>query len=411
MYLLYETAAGYFIFFCLENISYFSNLKNLKFIINDRSNFIKKIKFRAFTPFKTVQNALQNFICLSEGISNKFLLNFLNSQIPSVPQKFSLGIQEPKLAFDISQRNSIKTISNEIIFELMRGIRFYFENILKNFVHKDFKQIQYGMTHIFSQSKMNLSFQKTDYMIIQMSSLLDQLDKDINIFSMIIKEWYSWHFPELIKVISDNYIYSLIVKFIGNKKGFRFSKARELGILLMSEETGKKILEISKTSFGSDIASSDLLIIEKLSKIIILMSEFKHRLIRYLDKKINFIAPNLVALIGENLAAKLITKAGSMQNLAKYSSSTIQILGAEKALFLSLKKKKKTPKYGIIFNSSFLSKINPINKGKISRYLANKCSLAVKIDYFSSNWTNLYGLKLKKQILNILKFPKRKKKI
>jgi nucleolar protein 56 len=96
----------------------------------------------------------------------------------------------------------------------------------------------------------------------------------------------------------------------------------------------------------------------------------------------NAVAPNLAALIGENVGSKLISHAGSLANLSKYPASTIQILGAEKALFRALKTKGKTPKYGLIFNSSYIGRANAKNKGRISRYLANKCAIASRVDCF-----------------------------
>ena len=96
------------------------------------------------------------------------------------------------------------------------------------------------------------------------------------------------------------------------------------------------------------------------------------------------VAPNLTALIGESVGSKLITHSGSLVNLAKYPASTIQILGAEKALFRALKMRTgKTPKYGLIFNSTFIGRAGVKNRGKISRYLANKCAIAARIDTFS----------------------------
>jgi nucleolar protein 56 len=83
------------------------------------------------------------------------------------------------------------------------------------------------------------------------------------------------------------------------------------------------------------------------------------------------------------VAARLISHAGSLTNLAKYPASTIQILGAEKALFRALKTKSNTPKYGLIFHSSFIGKAGTANKGRISRYLANKCAIASRIDCFA----------------------------
>jgi nucleolar protein 56 len=97
----------------------------------------------------------------------------------------------------------------------------------------------------------------------------------------------------------------------------------------------------------------------------------------------NAVAPNLTSLIGEMVGSKLIAHSGSLINLAKYPASTIQILGAEKALFRALKTRGKTPKYGLIFNSSFIGRAGQKNKGRISRYLANKCAIAARIDSFT----------------------------
>merc|ERR1712190_555489 len=100
----------------------------------------------------------------------------------------------------------------------------------------------------------------------------------------------------------------------------------------------------------------------------------------YLKTKMDIVAPNLAALIGETVGARLISHAGSLTNLAKYPASTVQILGAEKALFRALKTKGNTPKYGLIFHSSFIGRAGSKNKGRISRFLANKCSIASRID-------------------------------
>ena len=110
------------------------------------------------------------------------------------------------------------------------------------------------------------------------------------------------------------------------------------------------------------------------------------------------------ALIGDIVAARLISHAGSLTNLAKYPASTVQILGAEKALFRALKTKGNTPKYGLIFHSSFIGKATARNKGRISRYLANKCSIASRIDCFSDFQTTLFGEKLKEQVEERLAF-------
>merc|ERR1712161_149756 len=134
------------------------------------------------------------------------------------------------------------------------------------------------------------------------------------------------------------------------------------------------------------------------------LAEFRKNLSNYLTDKMNVVAPNLSALIGDTVAARLISKAGSLTNLAKAPASTVQILGAEKALFRALKTKGNTPKYGLIFHSTFIGRAQQKNKGRISRYLANKCSIASRIDCFSEEATTVFGEKLRDQVEERLLF-------
>jgi nucleolar protein 56 len=157
---------------------------------------------------------------------------------------------------------------------------------------------------------------------------------------------------------------------------------------------------------GTDISYIDLINIEHFADRVIQLSEYRQKLHYYLIKKMHDVAPNLTSLIGEQVGARLISHAGSLTNLAKYPASTVQILGAEKALFRALKTRGNTPKYGLIFHSTFIGKASAKNKGRISRYLANKCSLAARIDSFSDagQITNKFGEHLKTQVEDRLKF-------
>merc|ERR1712025_1115818 len=131
---------------------------------------------------------------------------------------------------------------------------------------------------------------------------------------------------------------------------------------------------------------------------VVSLHEYRGKLYEYLSEKMEACAPNLAALIGEQIGARLICHAGSLTNLAKYPASTIQILGAEKALFRALKTKGNTPKYGLIFHSTFIGRAKQLNKGRIARYLANKCALACRIDCFSDEATTIFGEKLRDQV-------------
>merc|ERR1719454_2055746 len=137
---------------------------------------------------------------------------------------------------------------------------------------------------------------------------------------------------------------------------------------------------------------------------VVKLANMRKSLHNYLKAKMDLVAPNLCSLIGELVGARLIAHAGSLTNLAKYPASTVQILGAEKALFRALKTKGNTPKYGLIFHSTFIGRAAAKNKGRISRYLANKCSIACRIDNFTDVPTSKFGQKLHEQVEQRLRF-------
>merc|ERR1712198_561848 len=243
---------------------------------------------------------------------------------------------------------------------------------------------------------------KSDNMIIQSIALLDQLDKDVNTFSMRIREWYSYHFPELVKIVNDNYVFAKCVKLLKDRKALLLSisedPAKETEILgkleevLMDSGKAKTVIDAAKASMGMDISAVDLLNIDMFASRVVALADYRKGLSGYLQEKMASVAPNLATLIGDTVGARLISHAGSLTNLAKYPASTVQILGAEKALFRALKTKGNTPKYGLIFHSSFIARAGAKNKGRISRYLANKTSI------------KLFGEKLKEQVEDRLKF-------
>merc|ERR1719340_343521 len=172
----------------------------------------------------------------------------------------------------------------------------------------------------------------------------------------------------------------------------------------MDSAKAKAVVDASKTSMGMDISQVDLMNIDMFANRVVSLAEYRKELAKYLQDKMSNVAPNLATLIGDVVGARLISHAGSLTNLAKYPASTVQILGAEKALFRALKKKGNTPKYGLIFHSSFIGRAAAKNKGRISRFLANKCTIASRIDCFSEQSNNIFGSKLKEQVEDRLKF-------
>merc|ERR1712066_168307 len=150
----------------------------------------------------------------------------------------------------------------------------------------------------------------------------------------------------------------------------------------MGEEIEEQLKESAELSMGCEISEEDLLTVFHLADRVIELSEYRAKLYEYLKNRMEAIAPNLTLLVGELVGARLIAHAGNLVNLAKHPASTIQVLGAEKALFRALKTKKDTPKYGLIYHASLVGQSSAKNKGKMSRMLAAQAALALRYNAF-----------------------------
>uniref|UniRef100_A0A8D0G999 Nucleolar protein 56 n=1 Tax=Sphenodon punctatus TaxID=8508 RepID=A0A8D0G999_SPHPU len=376
--------------------------------------FLSIVKLVAFSPFKSAQSALENANAISEGILHEDLRLLLETYLPAKKKKTVLGISDAKIGAAVQEELGYSCQTGGVVAEVTRGIRLHFHTLVKGLTAQSASKAQLGLGHSYSRAKVKFNVNRVDNMIIQSISLLDQLDKDINTFSMRVREWYGYHFPELIKIASENYTYCRLAKFIGNRKELSEEKLEGMEEIVMDGAKAQAILDASRSSMGMDISPIDLINIASFSRRVISLSEYRKELQEYLRSKMSQVAPSLSALIGEVVGARLISHAGSLTNLAKYPASTVQILGAEKALFRALKTRGNTPKYGLIFHSTFIGRAGAKNKGRISRYLANKCTIASRIDCFSEVPTSVFGDKLREQVEERLAFyetgePPRKK--
>uniref|UniRef100_A0A182N439 Nucleolar protein 56 n=1 Tax=Anopheles dirus TaxID=7168 RepID=A0A182N439_9DIPT len=406
LYVLYEHAAGFGLFVVKEFEEIGMLLPQVEASILDLSRFNSIVKLVGFHPFKTAVAALNNVNAISEGLLPDDLSGFLDTTLPKASGKKSvtLGVADAKLGAAIAEALGVQCSHIGAVPEILRGIRQHFPQLVKGFTNQSAAVAQLGLGHSYSRCKVKFNVHRSDNMIIQSIALLDQLDKDVNTFSMRIREWYSYHFPELVKVVSDNYMFAKVAHFVKDRKSLSAESLPALEEILMDSEKAQAVLDAAKMSMGMDISVIDLLNIEMFAKRVINLSDYRQQLAGYLHSKMNNVAPNLQALIGDQVGARLISKAGSLTNLAKYPASTVQILGAEKALFRALKTKSNTPKYGLLFNSSFIGRANAKNKGRISRFLANKCTIASRIDCFTETPTTVFGEALKQQVEDRLKF-------
>ncbi|KAF4556224.1 snoRNA-binding domain-containing protein 1 [Elsinoe fawcettii] len=411
-YLLHESSVGYAVFkVTLQGDSVGIRLKEVQEQSKDLSKFGKIVSLISFAPFTGASQALENANDISEGLVSPFLRTVLEAALPKPGKKskVSIGVTDKNLAgglkdtFPGLQCETGET--SEVVADLLRGIRLHSAKLLKQLQDGDVERAQLGLGHAYSRAKVKFSVQKNDNHIIQAIATIDQLDKACNTFAMRVREWYGWHFPELVKIVSDNGTYAKLALFIKDKKTLTEDSLHDLAAIVDDDEAiARSIIDAARVSMGQDISEEDMENVMAFAKRVVSLTTYRKTVGSYLVSKMSVVAPNLAALIGETVGARLISKAGSLTNLAKYPASTVQILGAEKALFRALKTKGNTPKYGLIYHSSFIGRAGPKNKGRISRFLANKTSIASRIDNFSETPTTKFGLALRDQVEERLEF-------
>lgn len=383
MLLLFETPAGFALFKVLDE-GKLSQVDDLwkEFAVPDSAR--KVVKLKAFDKFENTAEALSAATLLIDSKPSKGLRKFLKSHCKGE----TLAVADSKLGNAIKEKLQIDCVHSNAVMELMRGVRSQLTELISGLGTQDLAPMSLGLSHSLSRYKLKFSPEKVDTMIIQAIGLLDDLDKELNTYAMRVREWYGWHFPELAKIVQDNILYAKTVKLMGD----RVNAAKLDFSEVLPEEVEAELKEASMISMGTEVSELDLINIKELCEQVLSLAEYRAQLYDYLKSRMNTIAPNLTALVGELVGARLIAHGGSLINLAKQPGSTVQILGAEKALFRALKTKHATPKYGLIYHASLIGQAAPKHKGKISRSLAAKTALAIRYDALGDNPDNSMGL-------------------
>ncbi|BEJ15779.1 hypothetical protein CspHIS471_0503840 [Cutaneotrichosporon sp. HIS471] len=353
----------------------------------------KALKLQALQRFTSTAAAVEDLAAIQDGRLTETLEKFISDAAAGGDDKKKkkkkveemLIVSEPKLAATITKSLKIPVLSDSTTQDLYRGIRQQLSSLLGGIDQKDLNTMALGLGHSLSRFKLKFSTDKVDTMVIQAIALLDDLDKEINIYSMRVKEWFGWHFPEMGKIITDNLAYARIIKAMG----FRTNAATTDFSMILPEELEASVKQAAELSMGTEISDTDMAHIDSLCDQVISITEYRTQLSEYLRNRMQAIAPNLTALVGELVGARLISHAGSLMNLAKFPASTVQILGAEKALFRALKTKHDTPKYGIIYHASLVGQAPQKLKGKMARMTATKASLSIRVDALSDADTKM----------------------
>lgn len=335
-----------------------------------------RLKLKKFVKFDSAAMALEEAAAVSQGQIPP-LLNSLLEELKS-EKKASLAIADIKLGTAISNLDelNITPVAGSNTLDLFRAVREHVSSLIPGLEQDVLDRMTLGLSHSMSRHKLKFSPDKVDSMIIQAIKMLDDIDKELNVYAMRTKEWYGWHFPEMAKTLNDNLAYARVVRAVGMRDNFKDADLSDI----LPEDVEAALKASAELSMGVEITEDDLKNAVELADQVIKFTEYRANLTSYLESRMRAIAPNLTALVGYLVGARLIAHAGSVLSLAKAPGSTIQILGAEKALFRALKTKKDTPKYGIMYHSSLVGQATGKNKGKIARMLSAKVALGLRVD-------------------------------
>ncbi|MCW3983116.1 MAG: C/D box methylation guide ribonucleoprotein complex aNOP56 subunit [Candidatus Bathyarchaeota archaeon] len=234
---------------------------------------------------------------------------------------------------------------------------------------------------------------KRDLIVSQGIQTLDSLDQTVNLFMGRLREWYGVYFPELDRLIEKHETYARLVMNIGDRENFTVETLEAENI---PKERTELVAKAAEASMGADIAESDLAQVQALAKDVLAFYNLRKSMEDYVDRTMEEVAPNVRAVAGALLGARMISMAGGLQNLAMRPASTIQVLGAEKALFRSLKTGARPPKHGLIFQHTLLHDAKRWQRGKIARVIAGKLAIAARADAFGEK--HYIGDQLKEEI-------------
>lgn len=283
---------------------------------------------------------------------------------------------------DIAERLGSRSVEEERLakklkgYEIDRSVGNMAEQALKQQSRQlalKFKWTKNGAEYNQILSKVNilltkdkLRTKKADRMLMQAIGVLDETDRVINVFVERLREWYGLYYPEGERHTSNHEEFARVV-LVGRREDIE----------------DKHLAAMAKKTAGMEFSLEDITQMQAFAKNILDLFNTRKGLEKYINMSAKEVAPNTTAIAGPLLAARLLSLAGGLEKMARMPSSSIQLLGAEKALFRHLKGGGKAPKYGILFSHPLVQQAAPEKKGKVARLVAAKLSLAAKTDHFS----------------------------
>src|SRR5688572_5858246 len=351
-------------------------------------------------------NNLINSVRFSNPVGS-FRLAKSGSKLPEIMQLIDklnsyddILVNEPSLAFHLRQAGlNSHTMSQEKQDEIQNTKPLLI--VSSKFADSETQAMQLlrNFAIELSSSKVKETSEKLDLHIIQSITALDELDKIINTVGARMREWYGLHFPELDNLVSSLVVYADIVSRAGLRENIVVEILQSIGL---QDRKVEVVLDAARRSKGGDMTPENLAIVKRLADEVIAQSDLRRVLADHIEAAMETVAPNVKELLTAAVGARIISKAGSLARLAALPASTIQILGAEKALFRALKTGARPPKHGLLFQHPLIHSAPKWQRGKIARAVASKVAIAARIDYYRHNGkdSTVYG-KLKIRINEI----------
>ncbi|MBP2144146.1 nucleolar protein 56 [Methanococcus voltae] len=301
------------------------------------------------------------------------------------------------ISFEASKIRPENDAMRSVMYEL--GLEYgVFEDLEDDFLNK-----MNEWTVQYTKMMMKRSSQAKDKLIVQTVNALDNLDETLNLFSERLREWYSLYFPEMDNIVKKQDAYVQLVSEYGFRENYTRTRLKEE----MPQNLARTLSLAAKKSMGAEISEVDLQIIKSLANEIHNLYKYREELQAYLEVSMTEVAPNLTKIAGPSIGARLISLAGGMDRLSILPGSTIQVIGAEKALFAHLRERADSPKHGIIFQHPYIQGATGWTRGKISRAIACKMSIAIKADMSGNYIADTLSEQIDKKVADIkVKFPK-----
>ncbi len=339
-------------------------------LLDDRKAPISKL------PFPKEERA-KKFLDASSGVISPEEKNWLSSNL----RAGDTLVADQALAQSVKDLASIgfEVIADSEQRELRRN---QISLLVQGGVASSIEEAEEGIREVsveLSSLRIKEMSSNPDLQAMESVQALDEVDKTANILSSRLREWYGLHFPELTSMVDDNISLAKLILNLKSRENFEADLLEQMGY---SKAKSKAIESAAKNSRGANLREEDLARIIQLAEEAQRLFSLRDKLASHVEKTMREVAPNLTEVAGATIGARLIAKAGGLRRLSIMPASTIQILGAEKALYRALKSGARPPKHGILFQHAAVHSAPKWQRGKVARSVAGKLAIAARIDSF-----------------------------